>query len=285
MFSHRLAESLKKLIMADDSRLRLTESLSKFSIEYNLGTIKGKSIYFSPVDKEDIRKLLVAKGYELTSSPSAVMTRSEKLALTPNEKAGGGSLKRNRISIKSLDNTPLQLNGESLRLPKKSHIDIDILSIEPTGHDCVVLVENYDNFNHIHDSAITLPAPYIRPLVIYRGDKNESRLDVVLYYLDVSKLPVFAYVDIDPYGLVNVQGIANLIGVLTPELTVLEALLSDTKTKRNDLYEHHYAGCYAVLDGLEDGHPCQKIWKLIKKYKAGVVQEQFLRLKLPIASY
>lgn len=121
-------------------------------------------------------------------------------------------------------------------------------------------------------------------MVIYRGDKNESRLDAVMSYLDLCKLPVFAYVDIDPFGLANVQGLSNLVGVLTPEVSILKALLSDTKTKRNDLYERHYAGCYPLLDRLPDNHPCKGLWNLIKKYKAGVVQEQFLRLKLPIMS-
>jgi len=169
-------------------------------------------------------------------------------------------------------------------LPLRSHLDIELSSLKDSGHDCVIFVENYDNFNNVHENPITLPTAYKKPMVIYRGDKNESRLDAVMSYLDLCKLPVFAYVDIDPFGLANVQGLSNLVGVLTPEVSILKALLSDTKTKRNDLYERHYAGCYALLDRLPDNHPCKGLWNLIKKYKAGVVQEQFLRLKLPIMS-
>ncbi len=284
MFSNRFAETLKRIVGSEEMRFSLTTALGIFSIEYNLGSVRGRSVYFSHQDKEEIKLLLIAKGYALTASAHSDMTRSERLAFTPNEKAGGRGLKRNRISIKAPAGKPLLLNGKFLVLPEMSHIDIDISAIETTGHDCVILVENYDNFNHIHNNPITLPQPFARPLVVYRGDKNESRLDSVLSYLDACKLPVFAYVDIDPYGLVNVQGLTNLVGVLTPERSILEALLSDTKTKRNDLYEKHYAGCYAVLDRLPDNHPCKGLWNLIKKYKAGVVQEQFLRLKLPIMS-
>lgn len=284
MLNQRLAETLKKIIRSDDSRFTLTGSLSTFSHEFNLGSVKGKSIYFNSIEKEDIRKLLVVKGYDLTASLVAGMTRSEKLSITPDEKAGGGSLKRNRISIKTLANQPLLLNDECLMLPLRSHLDIELSSLKDSGHDCVIFVENYDNFNNVHENPITLPTAYKKPMVIYRGDKNESRLDAVMSYLDLCKLPVFAYVDIDPFGLANVQGLSNLVGVLTPEISILEALLSDTKTKRNDLYERHYAGCYALLDRLPDNHPCKGLWNLIKKYKAGVVQEQFLRLKLPIMS-
>ncbi len=284
MLKQRLAETLKKIIRSGDNRFSLTESLSTFSHEFNLGSVKGKSIYFNLTEKDDIRKLLVVKGYDLTASPVEGMTRSEKLAFTPDEKAGGGSLKRNRISIKTLANCPLLLNGERLMLPLKSHLDIELSSLKNSGHDCVILVENYDNFNNVHENSITLPAKYKKPLVIYRGDKNESRLDAVMSYLDICKLPVFAYVDIDPFGLANVQGLPKLAGVLAPEMSILEAMLSDTKTKRNDLYEKHYAGCYAVLDRLPDNHPCKGLWNLTKKYKAGLVQEHFLRLKLPIMS-
>ncbi len=282
MLNQRLAETLKKIVGSDELRFTLSAALDTFSREYNLGSIKGKSVYFSEQDKDEIRKLLKVKGYALDASASSDMTRSERLAYTPNEKAGGGGLKRQRISIKTPAGEPLHLNGQSLLLPKMSHLDIDISAIETTGHDCVILVENYDNFNHIHRNPVTLPSPFFRPLVTYRGDRNESRLDAVLSYLESSQLPVFAYVDIDPYGLVNVQGLPNLAGVLTPDMPVLERLLSDTATKRNDLYEKHYAGSHAILDGLAETHPCKKIWKLIKKYKAGVVQEQFLRLNMTI---
>ena len=278
LHSHRLIEKLKKIVQSDEPRFNLTDALSEFSNDFNIGIIKGKSLYLTQDNKTEIEKLLILKGHSLTSSPSENMTRSEKLAITPNEKAGGGSLKRNRISIKSLHQKPLLLNGKKLILPAMSHLDINILSIESTGHDCVILVENYDNFNNIHLNSITLPTVLRAPLVIYRGDKNESRLDAVLSFLEQSKLPVIAYVDIDPFGLVNVHGLSNIVGVLAPEKSVLEALLSDTRTKRSDLYERHYAGCYAILDGLKEGHPCKEFWELIKKHKAGVVQEQFLRL-------
>lgn len=37
-------------------------------------------------------------------------------------------------------------------------------------------------------------------MVVYRGDKSESRLDAVLSFLKLIKLPILASVDIDPCG-------------------------------------------------------------------------------------
>jgi len=250
--------------------------------DFNLCSIKGKSIFFSDDDKEQIRKILTNKGYSLDVSVDSSMSRVDKLNYGPNEKSGGGGLKRNRISIKGSGNKPLLLNGKTIQLPAMSHLDIDISQVSNTQHNAVILVENYENFNHFSETEIFLPSNFDNPMVVYRGDKSESRLDAVLSFLNLIKLPVLASVDIDPCGLVNVMGINGLSAVLAPANEELKKLFLSPKTSRVDLYERHYLSCHSSLDNLPEKHVCKNLWRIIKANKAGIVQEQFLALKLPL---
>jgi hypothetical protein len=283
MFNHRLAEALKRIVASEVERAKVSETLRVFTLDHNIGRVVGKSIYFTVQDRDLIRNLLEVKGYNLEQTVVDGMERSERLALSPNEKAGGGSLKRHRISIKTINRKALNIAGKQLQLPPMSHLDIDWRDlVGKITNNCVILVENYENFNRFHETEVYLPQEFDYPLVIYRGDMRESRLDAVLSFLKVSSLPLLAAVDIDPYGLMNVLSMPNFTGYLVPEYDSLAGLLSSTKTKRNDLYDSHYAACSNALDNLDESHPARDLWSLIKKNKAGVVQEQFLRLKLPL---
>lgn len=277
-----LLKKLKGIVNKDDKKARLTEGLAEFCRDNNLGSIKGNFVFFSDAEKVEIRRILSNKGYSLDVSVNIPMSRVEKLKYGPNEKAGGGSLKRNRVSIKASGKGPLLINGDVIQLPAMSHLDIDISQVSSTQHNAVILVENYENFNHFSETEMLLTPDFDNPLVIYRGDKNESRLDAVLSFLDLFKLPVLAAVDIDPYGLVNVMGIKGLAGVLAPTNAELDKLFLSRKTSRMDLYESHYLSCHSSLDNLPEKHVCKNLWRIIKANKAGIVQEQFLAFKLPL---
>lgn len=282
MLNKVLAERLKRIVINATYRVSVTFSLIGFMKDFNIGSLKGKSIHFTSDDHTKIKEILIKKGYSLDVVVNNSMSRVEKLSHGPNEKAGGGGLKTNRISIKAAGSNSLLINGESLKLPSMSHMDIEISQLLNTQHNCIVLVENYENFNRFSEAELQLPEHLNNPLVIYRGDKNESRLDAVLRYIASSGLPLLAAVDIDPYGLVNILKMPGLIGVLAPEANLLQPLLSTNPTRRADLYEHHYLGCNALLDALLDSHACKRLWMMVKANKAGVVQEQFVRLKLPL---
>lgn len=282
LLDHRLVEKLKKIVNSDDARFSKTKLLEEFCQDFNLGGIKGQSVVFSDAHKHEIRKLLETKGHNVDKSINSKMSRTEKLEYGPNEKAACGSLKVNRISIKAYADLPLMINRNLVKLPKKSHLNIEASELTSCQHNCIILVENYENFNRFDETKIHLPAQFCNPLVIYRGDKSESRLDAVLAYIEHVNLPVLAAVDLDPYGLTNVAMIRNLAAILCPDGDALIELFSSGRIRRADLYEKHYLGCHSILEATSYSHPCRKLWDLIKEYKAGIVQEQFLRLGLPL---
>lgn len=277
MLDQKLAEAMQRVLAKNDERFTLTKTLEAL-LEYGIGTRRGKSAYFSAKDKEEIRAWLEAKGFSVDQRVQPGMTRSERLAVTPNEKAGNEAIKRNRVSIKALAGQPLIIGEQNLLLPSESHLDVDWTKVvSHIRHTCILVVENYENFNRIHETRFDLPDRFRSPLVVYRGDPNESRIDNVLKFLVGAELPVLAFMDADPAGIAIASQFPNLAGMVLPTTAVLEEQLRNPRTARKDLFLDQYPVYGSVLNALPTGHPCEKVWKLISLAAAGVVQERWVK--------
>ena len=180
MLDQRLAQLMQRLIAEAAPSTPLRPVSQRLRDDLNIGRIKGRTLYFTDRDREVMRDLLEARGYATSPVDLSDMSRSDRLVSTPNEKAGGGTLKSGRISIKALVGKPLAVAGKSLSLPDRSHLDIEWRNVvDDIGHDAIMLVENYEVFDRIHALDISLPEDCANPLVIYRGDRYESRQDNV----------------------------------------------------------------------------------------------------------
>lgn len=277
MLNQKLAEAMQRILSKDEERFHLTKVLESL-IESGIGTKRGKSAYFTAKDKDEIRTWLEAKGFSVDQRVQTGMNRGERLALTPNEKAGGETIKRNRISIKALAGQPLIVGEQNLLLPPESHLDVNWTKVgDQISHSCALVVENYENFNRIHETQFDLPDRFRSPLVVYRGDPNESRIDNVLKFLADAKLPVLAFMDADPAGVAIAAQLPNLVGMVLPPRAVLEEQLRNPKTARKDLFIEQYPIYSRLLDSLPCGHPCEAHWKQISRSAAGVVQERWIQ--------
>jgi hypothetical protein len=276
MLDQKLAEAVQRVLSKEDERFSLTATLQRL-IDDGIGTRRGKSVYFTDKDRAEMRSWLHAKGYSLDQVDLSGMSRSERLSVTPNEKAGGEAIKRNRVSIKALTGQGLMLGGASISLPAESHLDVDWTKVAgQVEHLCIMLVENYENFNRVHETKFDLPNVFSSPLVVYRGDPNESRLDSVQQFLSHSGLPILAFMDIDPAGIAMASQLPNFVGMVAPALDVLEEQLRSPKTGRRDLFSAQYPVYGQILDRLPADSPCKAIWELVSKHKAGVVQERWI---------
>lgn len=277
MLDQKLAEAMQRILAKDEERFTLTKAIEEL-IEFGIGTRCGKSAYFTTKDKDEIRAWLEAKGFSVDQRVQPGMSRSERLAVTPNEKAGGEAIKRHRISVKALAGLPLLIGEQRLLLPPESHLDVDWTKfVSQMGHTCILVVENYDNFNRIHETRFNLPEVFQSPLVVYRGDPNESRIDNVLKFLAEANLPVLAFMDADPAGIAIASQFPNLVEMVLPPLDSLEEQLRNPQTARKDLFLDQYPVYGQILDTLGSDHPCYSVWKLISKSAAGVVQERWVR--------
>lgn len=278
MIDQSLAQLIQRLLEKVAPSTPLGVTARRLQSDLGIGRVQGKTLYLSDRDRAEMRSLLLAKGYSETPLPLKEMSRSERLAIgTPNEKAGGGPLKTGRVSLKALPGKELKITGKAISLPDGSHVDIDWRRIDGAiGHDSILLVENYEVFDQLHQLIFDFPALCEDPLVIYRGDKNESRMDNVKALLAATNLPVLAFVDIDPKGLHIAGCCPQLLGVVAPCFTELSAMLASSTTARHDLYRKQLPGVEKYFRLIDDASPLMPLWKLLQQYRAGVVQERWI---------
>lgn len=278
MLDQTLAQLMQRLLEKEASSTPLSVTARRLQEDLGIGRIQGKTLYLSDRNRLEMRELLLARGYSATPLPIKDMSRSDRLAMaTPNEKAGGGALKTGRVSMKSLPDKTLNVAGRTLSLPDGCHVDSDWRSVANSiRHDSIMLVENYEVFDQLHQLAFDLPDYCKNPLVIYRGDKTESRLNNVKAFIDASGLPVLAFVDIDPKGLHIAVGYPRLIGVVAPAYADLKATLDSPASARPDLYRLQLPGVGDYLRSMADNSPISDLWELLQQHRTGVVQERWL---------
>jgi len=282
MLDQKLAEAMQRILSKAEDRYTLTATLQRLVNDAGIGIKRGKSVFFTERDRDKMRDWLKAKGFSVEQVDLTGMSRSERLVVTPNEKAGKEAIKQNRISIKALAGQPLIIGRENIYLPAESHLDADGTKIAgQVAHQCVMVVENYENFNRINETKFDLPEALGSPLVIYHGDPNESRLDNVQHFLNSINLPVLAFMDIDPAGIFMASKLPKLIAMIAPRVKLLEAQLSSPQTGRRDLFQSQHLKYAQTLNNLPNTSPCLSLWHLVDKHRSGVVQERWIGCSEP----
>ena len=144
MLDQRLVQLMQRLLEEAAPSTPLRAVSRRLKDDFNIGRVKGQTLHLGERDRELIRELLVAGGHAVTRVDLKSLSRSDRLAAgTPYEKAGGGTLKNGRVSIKALAGKMLDVAGTSLSLPDRSHVDIEWRRIvEESGHNAIMLVEN-----------------------------------------------------------------------------------------------------------------------------------------------
>ena len=285
MLDQTLAQLMQRLLEKGATSTPVGPNSRRLQEDLGIGRIQGKTLHLTERNLEQMRELLLARGYALSPAPLKEMSRNERLAgASPNEKSGGGPVKTGRISIKALPGKTLCISGEALSLPQCSHVDIDWRTISDSiRHDSIMLVENYEVFDQLHRLSFDLPLTCSNPVVIYRGDRTESRLDNVKAFMEASNLPVIAFVDIDPKGLQIAMSCPRLLGVVAPDADALAATLNSPTAARHDLYKQQLPGIGDYLRTNSANSPISGLWKIIEQYRAGVVQERWLIADLKLA--
>jgi|SRR5450759_807409 len=274
----RLVMMLLRCVQSDSERFKVNASLDAFVREYGprVGDRKGQSIYMTSAQKQVIRELLFSEGVSADTSPDAWdgLTRAEALSVGNNEKFTHEPVKRRRVAVKTLiPSRPLVLNGQSLLLPARCHVEVDYAELgDMAQHDWIVVVENWECFNDIHMAADSLAFPGQNPLIVWRGDKDSVRTDSMLAMLRNLKQPVAAFVDYDPSGMVIARSLPRLEVVVAPPHDALKKMMQRGLVER---YMEQIAGCQAVLEKM-DVACVAAVWDVIRLSGRALPQEIFL---------
>jgi hypothetical protein len=275
---------IERALDTEQSQFALNQSWRQLHEQYNIGWLRAKHIDLTADDKRQLAELVKAKT-ELDLSQIKLedlkpLHREQALALVRNEKMAGKAVKQQRLALKSLPGCPLKLNQHQYHLPDSGYLDMGLADIASCQHQTVLIVENYRCFDQLQKHQFKAVVGQYDPLVIFRGDKvfSEKTVRQLLQQLD---LPVLVMADIDPKGLLIAQSFPNLIGLVAPELAMLEALFKQQQVINSDLYSKQYAGSQKQL-GITPYSSIQQIWLLIQKAQAGIAQEHWLKMRLEL---
>lgn len=285
MINKQRIRMIQRALDTEQTQFALNQGWLELHEQYNIGWLYTKYIDLTADDKRKLADLVRAKT-ELDLSQVKVdnlkpLAREQALALVRNEKMAGKAVKHQRLALKSLPGCPLKLNQHQYHLPDSGYLDIGLADIASCQHQTVLIVENYRCFDQLQKHQFKPMVGQYDPLVIFRGDKVFSE-KTVRQLLQQLNLPVLVMADLDPQGLLIAQSFPNLIGLVAPELAVLEMLFEQQALTNSDLYTKQHAGsqkCLASTSYLL----IQQIWALIKKSQAGITQEHWLQKPLELS--
>lgn len=280
----RLINTLLRIFHSPDTRFASGRAISAFCAEYNLGVRQGSSLVFNDAHKAEIGRIL--KG-ELGIDPATTtadswkgLGRAESLMLARDEKLTSRTVGDGRLRLKALPGRVLRVAGGSWSLPDRADLGMDLSAVleSEIGHDALLVVENLQTFDDIHTVGPEVMGNLSAhdPLVIYRGDtQGGARADAVHALVKDTKLPVFAFVDYDPAGLIIALGLPRLEGILAPRLQDLMLLIQAYGlTKR---YLTQAAAAAHALEALEEHSHIAALWNVIRTAGKALPQEFFHR--------
>lgn len=243
---HRAMQSV--LAKPAVGNFRSTVSLRSLA-EHGFATIIGSKIVVSENDRRKIEEYLDALGLPRDRPILTDKSRAEALRYTPFEKTAGRRVKAGRICIKAARGNCLDFGSGPLVLPPRAHIDVvwDVVQASLARHSSVVVVENFEPFERLHESEIEGLELGENPLVAYRGDGASGSQAALAECIRAVDLPVFAYVDADPAGMSIARSLPNLKGLLLPRWEDFERQLRTPGMARPDLFEKQYRQMQSMM--------------------------------------
>lgn len=273
----QLINTLLRIFHSPESRYGLGKHLREFYKTYNLGKIKGTSIWFTDTDKAQIALILKQQdGVDAANTKPGDwnnLSRAECLELGGNEKLTKKNVRSDRVAIKSLPGHAILLADQSIWLPPGGNLDMDARYVaERCQHKSVLVVENWEVFENIHAINFDLGKAGDSPLVVFRGCPAYPQNAILMLLKNICK-PVYAFVDFDPAGLVIAMSLPFLHGVMYPDWHLLDSDLG--KAKNHKRYQAQLPGAAAVLDVCVNPE-ISRLWQLIKRHGQALPQEHFI---------
>lgn len=276
----RLVQSLLNIYHSDKDSFQPGKAVMQFMAEHNLGRYNGKRVQFSPEDKRIIALLLQQRAGVNAARTTArqwdEITRIQSLKQGSDEKYSSKPVREQRIAVKALPQGALMLGQETIQLPPGANLDLDWQQLASLNrHNSILVVENWEAFSCLHQTTLDLSVAGENPLVIFRGSPFVYREDVVLHLLTTLKLPVYAFVDLDPAGLMIASTLPGFEQMILPEETELLQLLSAANNQER--FIRQLPQNQTLLDNATH-EQIRHCWRLLKAAGNALPQEKFFTL-------
>ncbi|MDD2749409.1 MAG: hypothetical protein PHX24_04915 [Acidithiobacillus sp.] len=260
------------------------KTIDAFCRDYHLGRRKGSRWVFTAAQREEIRQVLHGQtGINADLRPEDIdgLSRSKTLTIAFDEKLNRRAVGTGRLRMKALQGCPLHVMGQTWYLSDRMDIggDLEAVLQSDIGHDGLLLVENLQTFDDLFavDALVMGQLPLTNPLILYRGDaQGGARADAVHALVQRTDLPVVAFFDYDPAGLVMAKGLPRLNSLLAPPLPILEKAIQSRGLIGR--YQEQVAKTPYEWERLRDDDRMAGLWIAIHTAGKALPQEYFHRL-------
>ena len=274
--SKSLIKTLLRIVQSSEEDYSAGAALKQFCTDYSLGQKRGSRLIFNDQDRQKIGLYLVNIHGIHPDTPSnawETLDRHEAAQIGGNEKLTSTRVMEGRVAVKTLPGRTLHLSGTSLSLPPGANLDIHLADLGlDSQHDAILLIENWENFQKTHRTPLLANLPG-NPLVVFRGDPNAYNPKNSLALIKRLGLPVDAFVDFDPEGLVIANALPHFRHMICPEALQLESALS--RAKNQSRFSDQKREAIATLSNLK--YPqLAELWALFDKHGQALPQEYLI---------
>lgn len=265
--------------LARRKKFKPTEDLSRYLIEYNIGTWTLDTVRLGPAARERLQAAL-ERDYQVPPGTSAEdwagMTRSEALSLTTNEKSTSRTVRSARVAVKALQGSTLRMGENDIVLPDGINLDVQISDAKLfSRHRKVILVENWEVFERIDRLSFEVDQDLVCALVVYRGQPGGYTIRATRAFLKELDAPVHVFSDPDPAGLKLAMDFPGFAGLVFPSPEELKKLF-DAGRGDKARYIAQLPGTERVLEECQDPR-ILSYWQIIKAAGRAMPQEEFVR--------
>ncbi len=280
----RLINTLLRIFHSPCTRFTSGKAISAFCEEYNLGVQHGNYLIFNSTHKAEIGRILKGEmginPVETTLDSWNGLGRAESLLIAKDEKLSKRTVGVGRLRVKALPTNRLEVAGGSWYLPDNADLGVDLETVLKSriSHDALMIIENLQTFHEIHmvESQVMNNLQASNPLVIYRGDtQGGARVDAVHALVDRTKLPVIAFVDFDPAGMIIATSLPRLDAILAPQLQDLAKIIHDRGVASR--YLTQIATVPHAMRRVQKDSRVAPIWEVIHNAGKALPQEYFHR--------
>lgn len=278
--SRALIKAALRAIERPSRPFKPTAELSEYLSEEGIGFFQDDKVFLSGEAKGVLRQALLRDHripLDATSESWNGKTRVEAAKLSSDEKMTTRAVRQDRVAVKAFEGHPVRMEVDgSVReytLPPGVSLDVSHQDALLFAHETIVVVENWEAFERIHQLSFPVPEHLKRALVVYRGQKNVYGIKPARQFLEAAGKHVAVFCDADPAGLALAMGMPGFKELMLPDLDVLEAALQQGRGSE-ELYRKQM---HKYKEAIEASNCAQAVayLRLFERYGQGLVQEVF----------
>ena len=265
--------NLSRVIKSVNYKVKKNALWQFLVVEYGIGYLDGNFVILNRDDHIRIQELVLNQiGIDLLEHlPSG--DRIQVSLKTGNEKFAAEAPGRHHIALTSWSNQ-LNINGQTIPILQGASYRIDWRNLYMMP-DCIIVIENLKAFDNFYMAR--LPRELANAWVLYRGHNISSKAVKDFLTAIPGGIPIIAFSDYDPAGLIISRTTKGVTHFLLPEIDVAFQRAKGTRER----FEKQHTSVTHLKNNPLPVNLTAYFERLLNK-RLCVSQEQMLALAMPL---